>query len=84
MVIVKTEIQLKLEPGMVFKAPEDYSYYLLAQCTEDCYALIGLTTGNRWDNPQSMEKIEESIVYHDFIYIGYLNEVEGIIKEGPR
>lgn len=82
MVIVKTEIKLKLEPGMVFKTSGSNVYYLLAQCTEDCYTLIGLTTGRRWVNPKPMEEIEETITYHDFIYIGYLNEVEGIIKEG--
>lgn len=77
---VMTETTMDIERGMVFRLWS--TNYLLVQCSEDCYTLIGLTIGRRWVNPKPMEEIEETIVYHDFIYIGYLNEVEGIIKGG--
>lgn len=74
MITIKTEMKIELKRGMVFRNPTTHAYYLLAQCTIDEYALIGLTSGNRWCQLQSMDDIETTIENSGFIYIGYLKD----------
>ncbi len=41
--------------GTQFKVRDDINPYILSQTAESTFALIGLTSGNRWANPQSIK-----------------------------